>query len=106
MDLFAKRLKELRNEFDLTQKELAERTGVTNVSISRYEGKKRIDPPRSELVKLSGFFNVSLDYLLGLTDIRESTSIDDIEKYFLTLSEENKLKAISYLKFLIAEQSK
>lgn len=66
---FAKRLSELRNEFKLTQKELADKLGVSRGTIGMYEIGQR-DPDTDTLLKLSELFNVSVDYLLGNTDIR------------------------------------
>lgn len=66
---FAKRLSELRNEFKLTQKELADKLGVSRGTIGMYEIGQR-DPDTDTLLKLSELFNVSVDYLLGQTDIR------------------------------------
>ena len=68
---FVKRLLELLDENDITQIELAKQIGITNVTISRYIGGER--KPRIEIVvKMAGFFHVSTDYLLGLSDIRET----------------------------------
>ncbi|ORX23381.1 transcriptional regulator [Thermoanaerobacterium sp. PSU-2] len=72
---FAKRLSELRNEFKLTQKELADKLGVSRGTIGMYEIGQR-DPDTDTLLKLSELFNVSVDYLLGNTDIRNP--VDEI----------------------------
>ncbi|MDN5277920.1 MAG: hypothetical protein PWR01_1885 [Clostridiales bacterium] len=69
MDMFIKRLQELLDERDMTQRELAERIGVTEVTISRYikgERKPRIDT----VGKIAEAFGVSIDYLLGYSNIR------------------------------------
>lgn len=69
--IFVKRLLELLDENDITQIELAKSIGITNVTISRYIGGER--KPRIEIVvKMAEFFHVSTDYLLGLTDNRET----------------------------------
>ena len=61
------RLRELRTEKQLTQKELAEVIDVDPTIISKWElGRKR--PVYEDLIKLSNFFDVSTDYLLGLED--------------------------------------
>ena len=62
---FGKKLKELRLQANLTQKQLAERVGVTKSVISFYELQER-SPSPDVLVKLSEIFHVSTDYLLGL----------------------------------------
>lgn len=80
--MIGERLKELRAERALLQKDLAEKLGITQQSISFYEAGKR-EPDNELLGKFADFFNVSVDYLLGRTDIRESSaeSATPEEKY-------------------------
>lgn len=66
--MLEKRIKELREKAGLTQKELAEKLGLTDGAIGLYEVGKR-NPSLSILNKLADFFDVSIDYLLGRTDI-------------------------------------
>lgn len=66
---FIKKLSILLEEKNITQRELAEKINVTEVTISRYLSGER--SPRIEIVnKIADFFNVSIDYLLGVSDIR------------------------------------
>ena len=69
---FGGRLKELRLQAGLTQKQLGERVGVTKSVISFYELRERTPSPEV-LVKLAAIFRVSADYLLG---IEKGKSID------------------------------
>lgn len=62
---FGMRLKELRTQAGLTQKQLAERIGITKSVVSFYELRERAPSPEV-LVKLSAVFHVSCDYLLGI----------------------------------------
>ena len=62
---FGQRLKELRKNAGLSQKQLGQLIGVTKSVISFYELQDR-SPSPLVLVKLSGVFHVSTDYLLGL----------------------------------------
>lgn len=66
--MFAERLKELREKYDLSQSELGKTLNVTPQSISNYETGKRM-PEISELIKLADYFGVSIDYLVGRTAI-------------------------------------
>lgn len=61
------RLKELREERELTQKELAQSIGVAQSNVSRWE-KDEMEPSAEIVVKLADFFQVSADYLLGRSD--------------------------------------
>ena len=66
MKSFAQRLKELRTENNLTQTQLATKLGIRQQSYARYE-KGVGEPSLDTLVALSGLYNVSVDFLLGLT---------------------------------------
>ena len=69
-DKFSYRLLSLMEEYNLTQKKLAELVGTTNVTISRYISGDR--EPRLEIAtRLANVFNVSIDYLLGNTENKE-----------------------------------
>ncbi len=61
------RIRELREDNDLKQKQIAEYLNCTQVAYSRYELGLR-DIPTPVLIKLSTFYHTSTDYLLGLTD--------------------------------------
>ncbi|NPV52169.1 MAG: helix-turn-helix domain-containing protein [Firmicutes bacterium] len=69
MATFSERLKSLREEKGLLQRELAHQVNLSRVAITYYEQGKRF-PDRDTLIKLAKFFNVSLDYLLGASDIK------------------------------------
>lgn len=62
---FGSNLKELRLKYKMTQKELADKIGVTKSVVSYYELQERTPSPEI-LIKLSGIFHVTADYLLGI----------------------------------------
>lgn len=67
MEIFCKRLRELRLEMEISTIKLAKALDVSSTAISRWENGKRT-PNIEQLRKLALFFNVSSDYLLGLVD--------------------------------------
>ncbi len=67
MEKFGERLKELRTEKEISQKQLGELFGVSGNTIHAWETDKQ-EPPLLTVVKLSDYFNVSCDYLLGKAD--------------------------------------
>lgn len=67
--LFAKRFKELREEKKINQKECAEQLGISRGSISFYENGERL-PDIESIYAMSNFFDVSADYLIGLSNIK------------------------------------
>lgn len=82
------RLKYLRTQKKLTQKQLAEKINVTHVSISGYESGNR-SPDTDTLQRLADFFEVSTDYLLGRSDTPTTPNGISKEDY-ANLSEEQK----------------
>ena len=65
--LFKDNLKMLRQEKGIGQVELKKKLGVSKGIISLWENGLR-EPNMSSLIQLSKFFNVSIDYLVGLSD--------------------------------------
>lgn len=64
-----RRIRDLREDRDLKQRDLAEFLGCTQVSYSHYELGKR-DIPTDVLLALADFYRTSTDYLLGRTDVK------------------------------------
>lgn len=62
-----RRIRDLREDRDLFQKDLAKFLNCSQVCYSHYEIGKR-DIPTEVLIKLAEFYNTSTDYLLGRTD--------------------------------------
>ena len=63
-----KRIRDLREDRDLTQKEMANALNCSQQVYSNYELGQR-DIPTDILIKLSAFYQVSVDYILGVSDI-------------------------------------
>ena len=68
-----KRIKDLREDNDMTQEELATRLGISKRTLLRYESGVS-EPTISVLISLSLLFNVSVDYMIGNKD---TTEIED-----------------------------
>ena len=61
------RIKDLREDNDLTQQTIADYLNIKQNAYSQYEtGRRQI--PLEALIKLARYYNTSVDYLLGLTD--------------------------------------
>ena len=71
------KLRSLRIEKNLTQKQVAERIGLAISAVSSYESGSRY-PSYEALIKLAYMFHVSTDYLLGITNKR-SIDVTDLE---------------------------
>lgn len=78
--MFEERLKALRKEHKMSQKALAEKMFVSQQAVARWESTKEKASPNPEtLARLAQLFGVSVDYLLGKTDIPDSarTAVND-----------------------------
>lgn len=74
--MLSERMKELRKANNLTQKELADRIGVSVGAIKHWEQDKG-EPNTAALISMAVLFNVSLDYLVGRSPVRELVINDD-----------------------------
>ena len=76
MDITAYRLRELREKIGLSQREVAERIGVTRAAYNKYEcGASK---PIRRLDELSALFGVSTDFILGKNESEFETQINDV----------------------------
>lgn len=87
MSDFPNRLKLLRCEKKWTQKQLAEKLNYGYTAISNYESGKN-KPSYDDLIKIAKVFNVSTDYLLGISKIRyRALSDEEVCEFKLNLKE-------------------
>lgn len=114
---FQNRLKQLREENNLTQLELAQKFNITSQTISQYERGIRT-PDFNLLNSITDFFGVSVDYLLGRTDIKnfndnndsvdkeESSLIDDYKKLnsIGKKEAEKRVKELTLIPFYVEEK--
>lgn len=102
-------IKKLRNEKGLTQMNLAELMGIDQTTVSKWElGKATPDTPI--LIRLAEFFDVSTDYLLGLSNYYYPDFIKSENKYsdeelqlledFRSLPRQEKAQAAEYVHYL------
>ena len=64
-----RRIRDLREDRDLTQTQIARVLGMSQTGYSKYETGEN-DIPTQVLIKLADFYQTSTDYLLGRTDVR------------------------------------
>lgn len=65
--IFNKRARNLREDLELSQEYIAKKLGISRATVNRYEN-DRYELKLSYAIELAKIFNVSLDYLAGLTD--------------------------------------
>ena len=80
------RIKELRTEFGITQAKLAKMLKISDRAVGYYEKGER-EPDNDTLIKIAEYFKVSVDYLLGRTDIRNSDIPKEVDGEFINFYE-------------------
>ena len=78
--MMSEKIRQLRRNFNLSQVDLAAKLGVTKQCVSNWEN-DNILPSIDMLIKLAKFFNVSTDYLLGLSssNVIDVSGLSDTE---------------------------
>lgn len=103
------RLRDLREDADKTQSDIAEVLGTTAQYYGRYE-KGETELPLSRAIQLADYYNVSLDYLAGRSVFKRETALNEDEERLLEcwrrLSERNKGKIDYHIEELLREQDK
>lgn len=105
---FGDRLKELREEKELKQAELANLFNISPSTIGMYEQNRRT-PDFALLNSIADYFGVSVDYLLGRTNIRnyeENTIAAHADDRTQQLSEEGRKRLDDFIDYLIFEEMK
>ena len=109
---FGKRLKKARTAKKLTQSEVADKLGIDDTTVSKYEN-DRSEPDNETLTKLADLYEIKIDYLHGRVTneeaLEDDSQLEKDRKYALDLlmaihDPAEWEKAISYLRFLAGEQ--
>ena len=104
---FKDRLRDLRKRKKLTQKDLASILCYGYTAISNYES-GRNEPSIADLKKIAAFFNVTLDYLLCVSDV-ENNGLDPSEEQcnqiYSLLTDQNQSTAMEFMMWLLNRQN-
>lgn len=79
-----KNLRMLREEAGITQKQLADAIDISQQSINKYEN-KNIEPDIDTLIRIATYFNTSVDFLVGNSQLR--SKVDIVSNYELSVEE-------------------
>lgn len=102
LEIFAKRLKKLREDHGLSTRALGEIVGTSNATISRYETGRR-DPDLVLVHNIAKYFGVTIEYLCGEDiELNKKQLIEMFDK----LSEESKKDAIKYITYLYEKEER
>lgn len=103
------RIRELRKEKNFTQTRLAEELGITQESVSAYEH-GTYEPSFGSLRKMADLLDASMDYIMGLSTIRERVPEPDerydsqkelLNRCYRRLGDKNKVRLVAYAQGLM-----
>ncbi len=80
LDIMCKRLKEIRKEHKITQKILGEKVGFAQTTYTCYENGSRT-PTTIKLLYIAIFYNISFDYLVGKSNIKEIKKKEKVSSF-------------------------
>jgi len=104
-NIFGKRLKMLREEANMSRAELSLQLNTSISAISQYETGTRV--PSDEIkISITQLFNVSLDYLMGLSPIKNSQSSEIYLASLSGLTEEDFKEINNFIQFLQSKKNK
>lgn len=115
MPSFSSRLRELRTEIGLTQKEFAQAMNISRSCAASYEHGKR-EPSLELLSKIADFFDVDSDYILGKSDVRQKKESGQkpeldggearLRQLMDSLPAEKQQQILDYARFLLEQQNR
>ena len=101
---FAERLRELREERNITQKELGAHLGISPRMVSFYESGAHFPRDAKMLIDIAAFFGVTVDYLLGCSQLREEGTLKKLGAEFSVLPPAERKSLLDFLEFLRSQQ--
>lgn len=102
---FGERLRELREEKKLRQKDLGNIIGVSGRQIGNYEADKQLPRTQDSFSKLFKLFDVSADYLFELTDEKNYSDIFKLINLYNKMPKQIQNSLIDYANYLVSKRN-
>ncbi len=109
MENFAERLRTIRKNTNMTQVDVAKKTGLSQSNINTWERGRSLPLPEG-LIKLADCFGCSVDYILGRESEDSIIIVNDkqkseIEELYEKLDRQNKIMVLGYITALLQKQN-
>ncbi len=101
---FGERLRELRQDNDETQAEIGKLLNIGARMISHYEKDEHFPRDYKSIILLAEHFNVSIDYLFGVSNIKNFNNLKSLISDYGNLNETSKAELHDFMKFLLAKK--
>lgn len=93
MNTYRNKIRDLREDMDLRQIDVAKATGIDQKTLSNYETGKT-NPDSNALIRLADFFGVTIDYLIGYSNINIKSNSDIAKRLEKIVGEINELRKL------------
>lgn len=103
---FGERLRELRQDNDETQEQIGRILNIGARMISHYERNEHFPRDAKSIILLAEHFNVTTDYLFGISNIKNYNRIKELFSDYSSLSEENRKEVHDFMKYLLTKEQK
>lgn len=103
---FGARLKQLRQEIEYTQKQVGKIINVSSEMVGKYERGENYPGDIKIYITLAQLFGVTIDYLLGQSNVRVRSEFKDICSLYEQLPDEQRELLQDYMEFLIEKSKK
>ena len=104
--MFGERLRALREEKNMTQKQLAAAIGVSPRMVSFYECGDHLPRDEVQLIKIARCLDTTTDYLLGYSDLRSRNQLDSLYRIMEQLPAAAQRSVLDYADFLKSKTRK
>ncbi|WP_273483669.1 helix-turn-helix domain-containing protein [Desulforamulus ruminis] len=104
MASFQKRLKQVMDEKGVKAADVARGTGISTPAISKYLNDTKKKPIASNVMKIAKYFNVTSEWLYGVTDTRKPFYEPSIIDVYEKLSEAGKKEAYNFVSYLLQKE--
>lgn len=103
---FGERLHELRQDNDETQAQIGKILNIGARMISHYEKDEHFPRDAKSIILLAQHFNVSTDYLFGISNIKNFNKLRDFISDYNNLSDESRKEIHDFMKYLLSKEEK
>ncbi len=101
---FGERLRELRQDNDETQEQIGKLLNIGARMISHYEKDEHFPRDAKTILRLAEHFNVTTDYLFGISNIKNHQDMQLLVSLYESLSEDEQKEALHFLEYLSVKE--
>lgn len=105
MSTFQERLRQVIEETGVKAAEISRTTGISTAALSKYLSDEKKNPNATYVMKIAKYFNVTSEWLYGVTDIRKPFYEPSIMDKYEKLSDIGKREAYDFVSYLLQKEN-